>query len=615
MLSSTIQDIVDSSIDLGEGPKPNAASESGCVSPPSRVPEPGRAGTPEPSSGKVSNIDDSSNRGPHLDPGLLPVQRVGEELCRLAGQIAAATSRFLRFLADFDARKGWAGVNIASCAHWLNWKCGLDLRTAREHVRVARALTELPRIQAAFDAGKVSYSKVRAISRVATETSEADLLDAALHSPASYVERLARGLRYVQKETPDDPEGLGLKPRPKPAPAKEVAWHWHHESGDLVIKGRLSAADGARLLAAASRATYELNRCDDESDSEKSPKETRTCSDGFTEPPGADESESERSAPEAALTTRPPSDLGPALVAMADMVCAHLSAPAHAPAADVMVTVDIDTLTEAFAEAEPEAMQTRSSESGSAGNAHGDGQPGFATDADLDHGADSNAVRVPGSGPKPDPTPSRGPRATVRGAHLDDGPALTATCLRQLVEDGRLRFAVTDPQGRTLDIGRASRNPNAAQFRALFRRDHGCSMPGCGRTRFLQAHHVVFWSNGGATSLDNLVLLCRDHHRRLHEREFSIVALGGQQFRFVGPDGITISPAPALHGNADELVQEYLDIEPETIQPDWDGTPLHRRAFSDYLSRWKATLLGERGKDGREQARDGSERSDYSKAC
>jgi hypothetical protein len=232
---------------------------------------------------------------------------------------------------------------------------------------------------------------------------------------------------------------------------------------------------------------------------------------------------------------------------MAEMVCSNLAAPAHAPAADVLVTVDIATLAEAFADA--------------------------------------------GSAPEPsqDPTPAKGP-VPGRGARLDDGPALAAACLRRLVDDGRLRFATADSDGNLLDLGRASRIPNAAQFRALWRRDHGCSVPGCGRTRFLHAHHVVFWSNGGATTLDNLVLLCSEHHRALHEGAFTITALGRQRFRFTGADGTECQPAPTVHGTADDLVTEHADITPDAIHPNWDGTPLHRDAIGTYLDAWKAVL-------------------------
>jgi hypothetical protein len=90
----------------------------------------------------------------------MPLERVEAELCTLAGQIAAATGRFLRLLADFDARDGWAGWGVHWCAHWLSWRCGIDLRTAREHVRVARALHGLPKASAALAEGRISYSKV-----------------------------------------------------------------------------------------------------------------------------------------------------------------------------------------------------------------------------------------------------------------------------------------------------------------------------------------------------------------------------------------------------------------------------------------------------------------------
>src|SRR3712207_1150118 len=88
------------------------------------------------------------------------------ELLSLAGHIAAAECRFLQLLAEFDARDGWAGDGIRSCAHWLSWRAGMDLRTATERLRVARALPNLPRISEAFAAGRISYSKVRAITRV-----------------------------------------------------------------------------------------------------------------------------------------------------------------------------------------------------------------------------------------------------------------------------------------------------------------------------------------------------------------------------------------------------------------------------------------------------------------
>ena len=119
----------------------------------------------------------------------LSVRTVESELVELAGHLAAATCRFLQLLAEFDTREGWAGTGVRSCAHWLNWRVGLSLRTAREHLRVGHALVGLPAISEAFASGRVSYSKVRAMTRIATPQTERGLLNIALHGTASHVER------------------------------------------------------------------------------------------------------------------------------------------------------------------------------------------------------------------------------------------------------------------------------------------------------------------------------------------------------------------------------------------------------------------------------------------
>ena len=94
----------------------------------------------------------------------MPLERLEAQICELAGHVAAATCRFLVLLGDFDARRGWAGWEMTSCAGWLSWKCQLTAGTAREHVRVARALRDLPVIRAEFAAGRLSYAKVRALT-------------------------------------------------------------------------------------------------------------------------------------------------------------------------------------------------------------------------------------------------------------------------------------------------------------------------------------------------------------------------------------------------------------------------------------------------------------------
>ena len=100
---------------------------------------------------------------------------------------------------EFDQEELWRLDGICSCAHWLNWKCGIGMNAAREKVRVANALGELPKISASFSKGEISYSKVRAMTRVATADNEDYLLMIAHHGTAYHVETLVRKYRRARK--------------------------------------------------------------------------------------------------------------------------------------------------------------------------------------------------------------------------------------------------------------------------------------------------------------------------------------------------------------------------------------------------------------------------------
>src|SRR5262245_53048172 len=120
----------------------------------------------------------------------LSIPELEAQLTELAGHLNAASYRWLSLLADFDRRDGWSDGGTQSCAHWLNWRLGIDLGAAREKLRVAHALEKLPRISGAMARGELSYSKVRAITRVASAETEECLLNIALHGTASHVETL-----------------------------------------------------------------------------------------------------------------------------------------------------------------------------------------------------------------------------------------------------------------------------------------------------------------------------------------------------------------------------------------------------------------------------------------
>ena len=122
------------------------------------------------------------------------------QITDLWGQITAATHRFLELVAELDDRNGWTdGGGMMSCAHWLNVYCGIGMVAAREKVRVAHAIRRLPAINEAFRDGRISYSKVRAMTRVATPENEPVLLIIALHGTAAHVERTVRYYRKVER--------------------------------------------------------------------------------------------------------------------------------------------------------------------------------------------------------------------------------------------------------------------------------------------------------------------------------------------------------------------------------------------------------------------------------
>ena len=196
-------------------------------------------------------------RGDGRDPSVSApdrtIEQLEDEITTLSAHIGAAEHRLLRAIGEFDARSGWVGFGIASCAHWLNWKCGLSLPAAHEKVRVARALRKLPDISAAMSRGEVSYSKVRALTRVATPANEIALVRLAHQGTASHVEEIVRRYRRVRRA--DEPK----KEAAEAQRARELRYRWD-EDGSLVIHARLPAEQGALVIEALEAAAETLRR-------------------------------------------------------------------------------------------------------------------------------------------------------------------------------------------------------------------------------------------------------------------------------------------------------------------------------------------------------------------
>ena len=194
------------------------------------------------------------------------------EITDLCAQINAASYRLLQLIAELDDTGPWGTWGLQSCAHWLNWRCGIGMNAAREKVRVAHALKSLPAISSAFESGQLSFSKVRALTRIADDANEAELLELALHATAAQVEKLIRGYRRAGN--------LEEREQAMATHAARELTYYHDDDGSLVIRARLPAEEGAVVLQALEAAMDAQDTAEDEATAEDVTAETLAANEG-----------------------------------------------------------------------------------------------------------------------------------------------------------------------------------------------------------------------------------------------------------------------------------------------------------------------------------------------
>ena len=295
-------------------------------------------------------------------------------ICTLAAKLNTETHRLLVLVRAFDDRMGWAKWSFRHCAEWLAWRCGISLSAAREKVRTAQALRNLPAIGAAFADGRLSYSKVRALTRVVEWHDEDSLLEYALRATAAQVEERCRQIRNS---------------RPESASIAQRAWErraltlWRDAArGVMRVSVEVPIEEGELIAQALDRA--------------------------------------------------------------------------------------------------------------------------------------------------------------VAGGEAAEGIEFDANAWRAQQADALVVTVTESETGAPLDVGRKQRTVPTQLKRALWARDRGCSFPGCDHKHYVDAHHIEHWADGGATSLDNLTLLCSHHHRLLHEGGFAIHRDAHAEIYFRRADGRVI---------------------------------------------------------------------------
>ena len=454
---------------------PRQPTPAACPDPPIiQHPAPPLAGAPgAPGAGETEVADTRAD-----------LDLLGNRIAERSARIQAATYELLCDLREFDRRHGWEGFR--SCAHWLNWRIGLDLGAAREKLRVAAALADLNHLSAAMACGRLSYSIVRALTRVATPATEARLIAVACGATAAQVERLVRAWREADRAAQPDAEKLRL--------ARRMLSTRVDDDGMLVLRARLTPEVGAVVLRALEAALEQVPAAG-EDDQDTGIGQRRADALGLLA--------------ESALA----GGLDPGTAGDRFQVTVHVDAAGlsfREAAADARhVSAEIAPGDEAASEPEEPADAADQAPIERAGDPLGvpttHGRDQVASAADLDAG---QALIEPAGGlhraeatcgcdraaPVSDPEAGQAVIEQAGGLHVGARAARRVAC------DAGLVVVHHGADGGVLDVGRRTRTIPTALRRALESRDRNqCQFPGC-TSPHCDAHHVVHWADGGRRS-------------------------------------------------------------------------------------------------------------------
>ena len=375
------------------------------------------------------------------------IDNIDRAILGLTAKINATTYELLLLVREFDERGGWLRHGFANCSEWLAYRCDLGTGAAREKVRVAHALKDLPGISAAFETGALSYSKVRALTRVATAFNETSLIEFARTTTVLKVEERCRQLRNV---LPDATEAAN-----RAFNGRSLSMRRNQERGTVIITVELPIEDGELVDQALAKAMEK-----------QGPNNPELAADSF-----------------------------------------------RAQQADALVDIARQSL-----------------------HGHSNGNTnGRSSSAD----AYQVVVHVDQS-------------ALQKGEGRSDLPVET---VKRLCCDGSVISMLENADGEPLTVGRKQRTIPTAISRALQSRDGGCRFPGCNHTRFVDAHHVMHWANGGETSVGNLIQLCPRHHRMVHEGGYSICKDHNGNWYFRRRDGRAI---PGCGYQLDDMLDDGI---------------------------------------------------------
>ena len=488
-----------------------------------------------------------------------------EEIISLSKHMNQDEYRFLVMVREFDIRQGWRAYQFNNCAEWLNMKCGISPGTAREKVRVALALLDLPQCSEGFAKGELSYSKVRAMTRAGNVFNEATLVDYALKATAHQVEEHCRRLRNADRRqsTPDARrawQARSLKRTCHPDGMMSIYVELPREQGELVMKALEMAmaaaagdtADEAYQMYAAADAAGQGDKVNDKAGD--AVNQTGNTADLAFK---AGQSHTTGKADDKAGDTVDQTGNTADLANKAGQVHAAAGKAGQAHAAE-KAAVDKAGQADGSSQAQAENQQS---------NAF------FARQADA-LVAVARGYLSGNGGEKQAKSDNYQVVVHVDAAALQDKGGksdLPVESVRRIACDADLVAVTRDAKGNLLNLGRKHRVVSPQLKRALLARDKCCTYPSCSHEQFLEAHHVMHWADGGETSLDNTRLICNRHHRLLHEGGFTIHKNFAGEWYFRTAEGKVLPEAPVYKpveydSSRDEILEDPNKVkEPRVL--------------------------------------------------
>lgn len=486
------------------------------------------------------------------DLSTLTCEQIVTDIRRSISCISFCHARVIALIDEVERRGLWAEwVGVKTLTEWVMHVASVTMHTAREYVRVMVALREMPKVKKGLADGDISFSKVREVTRLGARIGDDEALRLATLATGSQISRISQNYQQLADKIDDGPFPLFL--------AQDSVSMRQVGPGRTRITIELEEDEAAEIATMLDAARQILER----PAAEATESAETTGADEGDEAGVGDDAEGSAVGKAEGAEAAPYEPVSQVMCLMEVIRAFPRAAPAGSVDADrarllVHASAEVITRSGATVEAAPACEPPMVSIPARA-----------ATEADVPAGTETEAVVPAGTAAEAEAGAKPGAEISTETAAEETVPAgtqkervdttcriegfggITAATAERLSCEALISGVIKDSGGDVLKLGRSKRLVSRRQRLALSVRDVCCQFPGCRSRRRCDAHHIRPWSQGGATDMDNLILLCRRHHTVVHKYQLRIERTGAAfagamrgpaAFTFHLPDGSQLLP-------------------------------------------------------------------------